>query len=121
MAFTSVDPVFVVADVERSLRWYGDLFGFRAVHVAGETPAAYAVLKRDGACLHLLRKSEDERGLGSPAQAQFRIDGGVDELFGQVKAKGATVLQPPADQSWGHRDFMVADPDGNIVWVGMPR
>lgn len=121
MTLTSVDPVFVVADIERSLRWYGDFLGLRAIHVAGEKPAAYAVLKRDSVCLHLLRKSEDERGLGAPAQAQFRIDRGVDELFGQMKEKGATVLQPPADQPWGHRDFMVADPDGNIVWIGMPK
>ena len=25
-----------------------------------------------------------------------------------------------AERPWGHRDFMVADLDGNIVWVTMP-
>jgi hypothetical protein len=28
-----------------------------------------------------------------------------------------THLQRPDDRPWGHRDFMVADPDGNVVSV----
>jgi uncharacterized glyoxalase superfamily protein PhnB len=34
---------------------------------------------------------------------------------------GVEVVQAPADQPWGHRDFMVADPDRNIVWVTTPK
>ncbi|MCC6739026.1 MAG: VOC family protein [Planctomycetia bacterium] len=103
------------------MAWYADLFGFLAIHVAGEGPANYAVLKRDGVCLHLLRRAGNTLGIGAPAQAQFRIDGGVDALFERAKAKRAVVMQEPEDQKWGHRDFMVKDPDGNIVWVGMPK
>jgi uncharacterized glyoxalase superfamily protein PhnB len=54
-------------------------------------------------------------------QAQFWIDGELDELFAKVQRMGIEVVQAPGDQLWGHRDFMVADPDRNIVWVTVPK
>jgi len=53
-------------------------------------------------------------------QARFWIDQGLDELFNQLARAAITVVQAPVDQPWGHRDFMVADPDRNIVWVTTP-
>jgi len=58
--------------------------------------------------------------LSSPVQAQFWIDSGVDVIFARAEALGAKVLQRPDVRPWGHRDFMVADPDGNVVWVTTP-
>jgi uncharacterized glyoxalase superfamily protein PhnB len=58
--------------------------------------------------------------LSAPVQAQFWIDSELDVIFARAKSLGANVLQGPENQPWGHRDFMVADPDGNIVWVTAP-
>ncbi len=71
--------------------------------------------------MHLLRADEAPHGLKAPVQAQFWIESDVDELFRQVEARGARIVQKPADQPWGHRDFMIADPDGNVVWVTRTR
>jgi uncharacterized glyoxalase superfamily protein PhnB len=71
--------------------------------------------------IHLLRQDEAPHGLKSPVEAQFWTDGALDELFETVQRLGVEVVQRPADQPWGHRDFMVADPDRNIVWVTVPR
>jgi uncharacterized glyoxalase superfamily protein PhnB len=38
----------------------------------------------------------------------------------RARFRSVKVLQRPDDRPWGHRDFMVADPDGNVVWVTMP-
>lgn len=37
----------------------------------------------------------------------------VDATFESLKAKGVTMLNPPADQHWGLRTAYFADPEGN--------
>jgi uncharacterized glyoxalase superfamily protein PhnB len=68
----------------------------------------------------LLRLDEAPRGLHAPVQAQFWIASDIDELFRHVEAIGVAILQRPRDRPWGHRDFMITDPDGNIVWITQP-
>jgi len=42
----------------------------------------------------------------------------LDETFERVAAApGAEVLQEPADQPWGVRDFAVRDPAGNLLRI----
>ena len=118
MEWKRSNPVYPVADVAASIEWYRRVFGFeaRVVNPPGDVPV-YAVLYRDGVSIHLLRRDEAPHGLTSPVEAQFWIDGDIDELFGKIQTMGVPIVQPPADQPWGHRDFMVYDPDHNIVWV----
>ncbi|MBR7835454.1 VOC family protein [Actinospica durhamensis] len=44
----------------------------------------------------------------------------LDAAFKQVNAAGAEIVQEPADQPWGTRDFAVRDPAGNLVRVDQP-
>jgi len=121
MEWTRSNPVYPVADVAASIQWYGRVFGFepRVVNPPGEVPV-YAVLSRSGVSIHLLRKDEAPHGLTNPVEAQFWVDSGLDDLFQKVQRMGAEIIQAPADRPWGHRDFMVADLDRNIVWVTLP-
>jgi uncharacterized glyoxalase superfamily protein PhnB len=121
MQWKRSNPVYPVADVAASIEWYRRVFGFepRVVNPPGETPV-YAVLYRNDVSIHLLRKDEAPHGLTNPVEAQFWIDGGLDELFGRVQSMGVEIVAAPADRAWGHRDFMVADLDHNIVWVTVP-
>ena len=121
MEWKKSNPVYPVADVAASIEWYSRVFGFEAriVNPPDDVPV-YAVLYRDDVSIHLLSKDEAPHGLTSPVQAQFWIDGGLDELFLQVKAMDVEIIHEPEDRPWGHREFMVADPDRNIVWVTMP-
>jgi uncharacterized glyoxalase superfamily protein PhnB len=114
-------PIYPVADVGASIEWYGRVFGFvpQVVNPPNDVPV-YAVLNRGAVSIHLLRQDEAPHGLKSPVEAQFWIDGELDELFERVQRMGVEVVQAPADRPWGHRDFMVADPDRNIVWVTVP-
>jgi uncharacterized glyoxalase superfamily protein PhnB len=111
----------VVADVAEAIEWYSQVFGFdaRVVNPPGEVPS-YAVVGRDEVRLHLLRRDEAPHGLAAPVQAQFWIDSELDVIFARAESLGAKVLQRPDARPWGHRDFMVADPDGNVVWVTQP-
>jgi uncharacterized glyoxalase superfamily protein PhnB len=120
--WTRVDPVFPVADVAATIEWFRRVFAFEAglVNPPGDPVPVYAVLRRDGVSVHLLRCDEAPHGLKPPVQAQFWVKSGLDDLFRRVEAAGVKVLQRPNDEPWGHRDFMVADPDGNVVWVTTP-
>jgi uncharacterized glyoxalase superfamily protein PhnB len=42
----------------------------------------------------------------------------IDAYFQRVKEAGATVVQEPTDQFWGNRDWIIADPDGYLLWIG---
>jgi uncharacterized glyoxalase superfamily protein PhnB len=121
MEWKKSNPIFPVADVGSSVEWYGRVFGFepRVVNPPGDVPV-YAVLYRDGVSIHLLRKDEAPHGLTGPVEAQFWIDGDLDDLFEKAQRMGVEIIQAPGDRPWGHRDFMVADLDRNIVWVTVP-
>jgi hypothetical protein len=51
VAFTagSAVPVLKVSDVQRSIAWYGSLFGFKADPFPDSPPYVFAILCRDGA------------------------------------------------------------------------
>ena len=121
MEWKRSNPVYPVADVDASIEWYRRVLGFepRVVNPPDDVPV-YAVLYRDGVSIHLLRKDEALHGLTHPVQAQFLIDGGLDDLFREIEERGVDIIEAPGNRPWGHRDFMVADPDRNIVWVSMP-
>ena len=122
MNWTRVCPVYPVADVAAAIEWYSRVLGFKpqVVNPPGDLVPVYAVLTRDATSAHLLRRDEAPYGLRAPVQAQFWINSALDELFRHVESHGARVLQRPGDRPWGHRDFMIADPDGNVVWVTQP-
>ena len=121
MNWTKTNAVFPAKDVAASVEWYGRTFGLEPVLVNPPSGVAvYAIVGGDGVALHLLRSDRAPHGLHSPVQARFWIDQGLDELFNQLARAAITVMQAPADQPWGHRDFMVADPDRNIVGVTTP-
>jgi catechol 2,3-dioxygenase-like lactoylglutathione lyase family enzyme len=44
----------------------------------------------------------------------------LDTAFEKVRSAGAEIVQEPADQFWGTRDFAVRDPSGNMVRIDQP-
>jgi len=44
----------------------------------------------------------------------------LEATFEQVRGAGAEIVQEPADQPWGTRDFAVRDPSGNLVRIDQP-
>jgi catechol 2,3-dioxygenase-like lactoylglutathione lyase family enzyme len=44
----------------------------------------------------------------------------LDGTFEKVRTAGAEIVQEPAEQFWGTRDFAMRDPSGNLVRVDQP-
>ena len=117
----------IVRDIARSVPFYTDVLGFRALHQTAD----YAALERDGATIQLhadrtyarqpwgsrLREG-GKRGFG----VEIRLLGiDPDEAEHRARAGGHTVLVPAKD--WpphGWRDCLIEDPDGYTFSVGMP-
>ena len=54
----------------------------------------------------------DDAGAGrSTTSCALQVDD-ADALHEQLVAAGVAVVEPPADQPWGHRNFAVEDPAG---------
>jgi catechol 2,3-dioxygenase-like lactoylglutathione lyase family enzyme len=117
--FTSLAPQFLVDDLVREIAFYRDVLGF----VFGETwKGLYAIGRRDGLELHLKKapKILADRANRRDCEHLDAYAGvvGIDALYEQCIAKGATILKPLAATAWGTKDFYVEDPEGYIFGFG---
>ena len=111
-------PQLFVTDLERSAAFYRDRLGFAIHYLYGEPPF-YGLVVRDGAGLNLrhvdaapldpaLRERE------SLLSANIPVDE-VETLFREFEAAGVSFAQRLMRQPWGTLDFVVRDPDGNLL------
>ncbi|UWU74860.1 VOC family protein [Bradyrhizobium huanghuaihaiense] len=108
--------VFVVSDIAASLAFYRDVLGFEVTFEYGQ-PLSYVCLCCDEVGLHLLAASRTKRLAGQGGLCIFVRD--VDQLYAEVSARGARLLNRPEDRDYGMRDFDVVDADGNQLTFGM--
>jgi uncharacterized glyoxalase superfamily protein PhnB len=78
-----------------------------------------------GSSMIMIGSADDARpsfaGLptGQPAGKSIYIAvDDVDQLFARAKSAGAEILEPPTDRDYGSREFICADPEGNVWSFG---
>lgn len=92
---------------------------YRAAGLTVERATATFAALRLGECyLFLTERTEVEVG-ASPANIRLIVDD-VDASFADAQRRGWTVRHPPADRSYGLRDFTVLDPDGYELRFAAP-
>jgi catechol 2,3-dioxygenase-like lactoylglutathione lyase family enzyme len=115
-----------VADIKTSCDFFTQKLGFSIVFVYGEPPF-YAQVKRDHSRINL-------RCLDRPAidptlrdrESLLSSDMGVNtheeikQLFLEFQAKGVTFIQTLRKEPWGAKNFIVKDPDGNLLLFAGP-
>ncbi|WP_425229136.1 glyoxalase superfamily protein [Sphingomonas sp.] len=114
--FQPAVPILFVRDVATAARHYRDQLGFAIDFLHGEPPF-YGAVARGAACLHLRHVGKPNFGDLAAREpslilATIAVDD-VDVLATELAGRGATIIQPLADQPWGGRDIQVEDPDGN--------
>jgi hypothetical protein len=118
-------PVLQVVNVEASMRWYGDRFGFSPEAFPPTPPHSFAMLRRDGAeimlqCADAPRSARTSNGHADPEllwSVYLRIAGtAILELARAVERK-TPLLRGPERMFYGLVEFELCDPDGYRVCV----
>lgn len=117
----AVYPQLFVSDIRSSCEFYARVLGFKMSFIHGEPPF-YGQIERDGIRLNLRyvcdsvfdgEIREQERLLSAYIDVS-----GVKELYGEFGAAGAEFQQSLKRQPWGVQDFVIRDPDGNLLLFG---
>jgi catechol 2,3-dioxygenase-like lactoylglutathione lyase family enzyme len=112
MKIRDAATVLQVSEIESSLRFYREILGFELDFEFGP----YAGVHRGGMYLHLCAHDTWKRPLGGGAVVIFCDE--IDAFHEEVKGRGATIRLAPTDEPYGMRDFVVSDPDGNVLTFG---
>jgi catechol 2,3-dioxygenase-like lactoylglutathione lyase family enzyme len=121
--FLGAHPQIFVTDIGRAVAFYRDRLGFACEYLYGEPPF-YGLVSRGDARLNLRhvdalpfdvaqRQRED-------LLAATIIVRSAKALFLAYEAAGLSFHQRYREQPWGAHDFIVADPDGNLVHFASP-
>jgi PhnB protein len=118
----SLDPILAVKDMHETLRFYTDVLGFETTFtMPGENgELVHAAVRRGNVNLMFGPQGADRLDhAGDGIVLYFTIgdEDDVDAEFAHAKRSGATIVQEPTDQFWGHRDWAIKDPDGYYLSV----
>jgi len=106
-----------VVDVERSKRFYGDVFGMRVVWQP-DPDNAYLSSGRDNLALH---RDAQAQGQAAGVQALDHIGFFVAQLpqlerdFAWAQEQGLKIVKPLRRHRDGTSSFYIADPDGIVI------
>jgi catechol 2,3-dioxygenase-like lactoylglutathione lyase family enzyme len=116
---------FFARDFEKSVRFYRDLLGMTPV---GEwwdraEDGKGALLSAGGTGVIEIYGAAQGTTYSGPSPVainlalRFADVSAVDEFYQRLAAVGAERIEPPRDRAWGHRSFIVYDPDGIPVHI----
>jgi catechol 2,3-dioxygenase-like lactoylglutathione lyase family enzyme len=125
-ALVGAEPQLFVSDIQRSCEFFRDKLGFTLVFSYGKPPY-YAQVARDAARLNLRcverpiieSKVRDREELLS-VSITVATANEIKLLFLEFQSAGVTFHQTLKKQPWGARNFVVKDPDGNLLLFAGP-
>jgi catechol 2,3-dioxygenase-like lactoylglutathione lyase family enzyme len=120
------EPQLFVSDIKRSCEFFCEKLGFSLVFSYGNPPY-YAQVARDAAHLNLrfvegpviesvLRDREELLSVSMTVATADEIK----LLFLEFQSAGVTFRQKLKKQPWGAKNFVVQDPDGNLLLFAGP-
>lgn len=116
----TIVPIVTTRKMSETRAFYTEALGFEVSF----DHAHYLGLRAGG-------KGSPEIGFMLPdADAPVEFDGkgiwfglsvaDADREHARLAEAGVTVLQPPADQPWGARSFVIQDPNGVVISISHP-
>lgn len=109
-------PILAVKDLTRSIEFYRRL-GFSGKRYRDGD--GYAFLSRGRFELHLSQSDMlvDRRNPGNGVYF-YLARGSAASLEAEFRAAGSPILSPLAPREWKMNEFVLADPDGNLLRFG---
>jgi catechol 2,3-dioxygenase-like lactoylglutathione lyase family enzyme len=122
----SAEPQLFVTDLQRSCEFFCEKLGFSLVFSYGKPPY-YAQVGRDAARLNLRfvewpvieSTVRDREELLSVSMTAATADE-IKLLFLEFQSAGVAFHQTLKKQPWGAKNFVVKDPDGNLLLFAAP-
>jgi len=118
--FYGIVPVFLVDEVVPTVEYYRDVLGFEADYVYGDPPH-YGSVSRGNAILNFTLSDPRGRrnsvlcaGPGTGVDA-YVVVSDVDDIFEEVRDRGALIRTSPASHEYGMREFKIEDCNGYII------
>jgi len=111
--------VLAVRNLSESTRYYTEVLGFDLDPI--DAPG-WSFVSRDSVHL-MLGECPDEVDAGETGNHSWFLHvltEGIDELHGEMVARGAHIIVPIGDRSHGHREFGLRTPDGHRIMFGEP-
>lgn len=123
---SAAEPQLFVADIAASCRFFTETLGFAIAFTYGSAPF-YAQVVRDGARLNLRHVDQpvidpiirDREELLS-ASMTVETATAIKQLFLEFQTAGVTFHQALQRQPWGADNFIIKDPDGNLLLFAGP-
>jgi len=120
------EPQLLVTDIKRSCEFFSEKLGFTLVFSYGRPPY-YAQVGRDAARLNLRcverpvieSTVRDREGLLSASMTVATADE-IKLLFLEFQSAAVAFHQTLKKQPWGANNFVVKDPDGNLLLFAGP-
>jgi catechol 2,3-dioxygenase-like lactoylglutathione lyase family enzyme len=123
---TAAAPQLFVSDIKASCDFFAGKLGFTVVFTYGEPPF-YARVSRDGARLNLrcVETAVIDPGLRDreqllAASLEVATAEEIKQLFLEFQAADVTLFQTLRREPWGARNFILKDPDGNLLLFAGP-
>jgi len=120
------EPQLLVTDIKRSCEFFGEKLGFSLVFRYGDPPY-YAQVRRDAARLNLrcveapvIESAVRDREELLSASMTVATAAEIKLLFLEFQSAGVTFRQKLKKQPWGAKNFVVKDPDGNLLLFAGP-
>ena len=118
-------PTFRYRDAPAMIDWLCKAFGFEvnAKYMDGDK-VGHAQLSLGSSMIMLGSVRDDDYGriVGGPVReggkSTYIAVNDTDEAFTRAEKAGATILEEPTDRDYGSREFMCADPEGNVWSFG---
>ena len=122
----SAEPQLFVTDMQRACEFFREKLGFSVIFSYGKPPY-YAQVGRDAARLNLRCVARpvmgstvrDGEGLLSVSMTVATADE-IKLLFLEFQSAGVAFHQTLKKQPWGAKNFIVKDPDGNLLLFAGP-
>jgi uncharacterized glyoxalase superfamily protein PhnB len=120
------EPELFVTDIKRACQFFREKLGFSLVFSYGDPPY-YAQMRRDAARLNfrcvdgsvIESAVRDREELLSVSMTVATADE-IKLLFLEFQSAGVTFHQTLKKQPWGAKNFIVKDPDGNLLLFAGP-
>ena len=105
-----------VKDLQKSLAWYRDVFGFTVDQQHEREGKVLAISMKAGGVRILINQDDGKKGAdrvkGEGFSMMITTSQDVDQIAKRIKERGGVLDLEPTDMPWGARVFRLRDPDG---------